>query len=210
MWQFFYTSSGKIKDYFSKKIIFQPATQYTPEYFLNPSVSLSPCVKRETVSCLISKFSQWMWSPCWHIHSTWAIADSFECNLHNYTSSSPVEHMPQTPCCSQQNSMRRNSHINACGKKTLNVNVPPPSALYETWWSRWITDMTHNPPICAHTDTHMAPPPLKTYTQREKISLLEKDDLHFNNAFHLLYIFKLICLQYANPIVYHLIPKHKF
>lgn len=86
-------------------------------------IPLCPCAVREMVSCLISKVSQWMWTPCWHIHSTWAIADSFEYNLHNYTSSSPVKHMPQTPCCSQHNSMNRNSHINACGKKTLNIEA---------------------------------------------------------------------------------------
>ncbi len=96
------------------------------------------------------------------------------------------------------------------------LKPPPPSALYEAWWSRCITDMTPNPPyVHTHTNTHMhtthiTPPPLKTYTQREKISLPEKDDLNFYNALHLLYIFKLICLQYAKPIVYHLIPKHKF
>lgn len=89
------------------------------------------------------------------------------------------------------------------------LKPPLPSALYETWWSRCITDMTPNPPY-VHKHTHITPPPLKTYTQREKISLLEKDDLHFYNALHLLYIFKLICLQYAKTIAYHLIPKHKF
>lgn len=37
-----------------------------------------------------------------------------------------------------------------------------------------------------------------------------KDDLHFYKALQLVYIFKLIRLQYAKPKAHHLIPKHKF
>lgn len=98
-----YTQSGKMKAYFSPQTNYFPAgsTMYTT-IFLSQSVSLCPRVEGKKVSFLISKVSLWMWTPCWHIHSTWAIADSSECNLHNYTSSRPVKHKPQTPCCSQQ------------------------------------------------------------------------------------------------------------
>ena len=155
-----------------------------------------------------------MRTPCWHIHSTWASADSFEYNLHNYTSCSPVKHMPQTPCCSQQNSTRRSSHINARGKKTLNVEAA--SSICIVWDMMVSLHYRYDPqpPMCAHTraraHTRTTPPPLKTYTQRQEISLTAKDDLNFYNALHLLHIFKLIFLQYAKPVEYHLIAKHKF
>lgn len=65
---FFYTSSGrkKRKAYFSKKIMLKLETQSTPQYYFykSHSVSLGTCVEGETVSCLISKFSQRMWTPC--------------------------------------------------------------------------------------------------------------------------------------------------
>lgn len=163
-----YASTSKMKVYFSKKIIFQPAIQYTPytiytePLFISFSFSkipLCPCAVREMVSCLISEVSQWLWTPCWHIHSTWAIADSFEYNLHNYTSSSPVKHMPQTPCCSQHNSMNRNSHINACGKKTLNIEAA--SSICIVWDMMVLLHYRYDPPphpqattITKHTHAH--------------------------------------------------------
>lgn len=106
------------------KPICQPVIQHIAIVFFlfimkSLSVSLCPCVQEERVSGLISKFLQWTWTPCWHIHSTWATADSFEYNLHNCTSSSSVK--PPTPCCSQENHMRKCRHIYASGKQTLNA-----------------------------------------------------------------------------------------
>lgn len=79
-----------------------------------------------------------------------------------------------------------------------------PSALYEAWWSCWITDMTPPPlPTTTTTSAYMHTHALHHFDLKHthKISLPGWCDLHFYNALHLLYIFKLIHLQYAKPTV---------
>lgn len=142
--------------YFSKKISFKPTNSAVlPEWPCS-------CVETEMVSCLISKVSQRMWTPCWHIHSTWATADSFECNLHNYTSSSPAKHMPQTPCCSERSSNRRKRHISERKPKKLFICIV------------WYVGVCYAPEIWPKPQPplhkHTTPPPLKTYKERVKIS----------------------------------------
>lgn len=103
---------------------------------------------REKRSCLISKVSRWMWTPCWHVHSTWAITDRSEYNLHNYSSSSPMQLMLQTLHSVQ------NSHDNAPGKEMLNVGDAIANAICIEYGMMVTVRKRHKPPIPLLTHTY--------------------------------------------------------
>lgn len=93
-WVNFYTSTRKAFFHLKKILLYH---KHQTILLLFSYKSHFPHVFREKQSCLISKVSHWMWTPCWHIHSTWAIMDPSEYNLHNYSSSSPMQLMLQMP-----------------------------------------------------------------------------------------------------------------
>lgn len=78
-WVNFYTSTRKT--FFHMKKILLYHKHHT--ILLFSYKSHFPHIFREKGSCLINKVSHWMWTPCWHVHSTWAIPDPSEYNLHN-------------------------------------------------------------------------------------------------------------------------------